>query len=184
MDLGGGALPTSTHSNPIHPVPSIPLNCWAEQTLSSQEPSRPKSLTQSLVFQGLASTMAPFCSPAPLGISPVGVWNMDPDELCEWGAQPGTWTSLVMLSIGLRSGGRLDGKSYGRGEIFLNNERRLEIPRGSWQLEEPGQAAGVQAERGEAVAEARLGRAQGLSPGLWVHEGFCQGCDIGPSLCP
>ena len=111
---------------------------------------------------------------------------MDPDELCEWGAQPGTWTSLVMLSIGLRSGGRLDGKSYGRGEIFLNNERGLEIPRGSWQSEEPVQAAGVQAERGEAVVEARPGWGQhrAYHLGCGFMRDFCQGCDTGPSLCP
>ena len=35
-----------------------------------------------------------------------------------------------MQSIGLRSARTLDGKSYGRGGIFLNNERGLEIPRG------------------------------------------------------
>lgn len=127
--------------------------------------------------------MAPFCSPAPLGISPVGVWNTDPDELCEWGAQPGTWTSLVMLSIGLRSGGRLDGKSYGRGEIFLNDERGLEIPRGSWQLEEPGQAAGVQAERGEAVAGARLGEHGAYHLDCGFMRDFVRGVALAP-LCP
>lgn len=54
-----------------------------------------------------------------------------------------------MQSIGLRSARTLDGKSYGRGGIFLNNERGLEIPRGKLELEEPVRATGEQ--RGERL---------------------------------
>lgn len=61
-----------------------------------------------------------------------------------------------MQSIGLRSARTLDGKRYGRGGIFLNNERGLEIPRGK--LAVGGASPGYRrAERGEATLQARLG---------------------------
>lgn len=59
-----------------------------------------------------------------------------------------------MQSIGLRSARRLDGRSYGRAEIFLNNERGLEIPRGKLAV---GRASPGcrRAERGEDTVQAR-----------------------------
>lgn len=41
--------------------------------------------------------------------------------------RPGDRTSLFMLSVGMSSGGRLEGKSYRSGEIILNDGRGLEM---------------------------------------------------------
>lgn len=54
----------------------------------------------------------------------------------------------------MRSARRLDGRSYGRAEIFLNNERGLEIPRGK--LAVGGASLGCRkAERGKDMVQVR-----------------------------
>lgn len=62
---------------------------------------------------------------------------------------------LSYVEYWLRSARRLDDKSYGRGGIFLNKERGLEIPRGKPAV--GGASPGCRrAERGEATVQARL----------------------------
>lgn len=66
--FGWGPLPASTCSSPIRLVPFIPLNCWAEQTFQAGALQAQIPRTESLIFHGLAFTIALFCSLAPLGI--------------------------------------------------------------------------------------------------------------------